>query len=234
MRYGPASISSSTGAAIWCAKEPARTPDAQELEMVKLKEQFEVTKSESPGGAVKVEEPGRRGRQARVRAFARTLALAMLLLPAAAPALAGRAGQKPSAGKVVDAILGVRLGSSAEEAREKLKRYGRSGGAGDDEEEAEREGGRTEAWKLKRSEFSSIAFRADTEGRVQWVTGFVRRGREIPFAKLGDLSAVASMTEQQAVWNVQTTRGNYRLMAKGAEGKARVVHLLSLSGAPER
>ena len=64
------------------------------------------------------------------------------------------------------------------------------------------------------------------------MTGFVRPGKEMRFEKLGDLSRVAHRTEQEAVWNVERPEGNYRLMAKGDRGRARVVQLLLLALPP--
>ena len=37
-----------------------------------------------------------------------------------------------------------------------------------------------------------------------WITGFVRPGKEIPFAQLGDLSLAKVATNTRAVWNVAT------------------------------
>lgn len=126
--------------------------------------------------------------------------------------------------KVLDSILGVRVGSSLAEAHEKLKDLGTFGGR------ATREGGRKEAWTLKDGEFSSVAYKTDAAGRIVWVTGFVRPGKEIPFSKIGDLARAAASDETEAAWNVEAHGGarSYRLVAKGPKGKARVVYLLSL------
>ena len=37
-----------------------------------------------------------------------------------------------------------------------------------------------------------------------------------------------TLTKSQAIWNVSSASGGYRLVAKGADGKASVVYLLSL------
>lgn len=85
---------------------------------------------------------------------------------------------------------------------------------------------------LKKSAYNSIAYQADAGGRIQWVTGFVRKGREIPFEKFGDLSQAAYKSDQEVVWNVLRPEGNYRLIARGSGGKAVVVHLLAIKLAP--
>jgi hypothetical protein len=172
-----------------------------------------------------------RGIRVAVRAF-----LSALLIVAACPCWSlHAAAQKIERVRVTDSILGVRPGSTLEEAREKLKRLVKPNDAGEREDEregereSEREGGRKEAWMLKKTAFTSIAYQAGEDGRIRWVTGFVRAGHEIPFSKLGDLSHAAHKSEQAAVWNIQRPEGNIRLIAKGFGGKARVVQIFSLN-----
>lgn len=122
---------------------------------------------------------------------------------------------------VINSILGVSIGSTLEETRAKLGSLG-SGGGRDT-----RDGGRKEAWTLKGTDYATVAFKTDGKGKVVWVSAFARPGKEILFSKLGDLSKGAA-SDSQAVWNVETPKGGYRLVAKGAKGKASVVYLLSL------
>jgi hypothetical protein len=133
-------------------------------------------------------------------------------------------GEKP---KVVDAILGVRVGAKIEEVHEKLKDLGTWGGRATDE------GGRKEAWTLKKTEFASVAYKTNADGRVVWITGFVRPGKEIPFDKLGDLARATAKNKTGAVWDVKTQSGNYKLVAKGPDGKARVITLVLLDAPPD-
>lgn len=128
--------------------------------------------------------------------------------------------------KAVDSILGVRVGTKIEEAHEKLKTLGTVGGR------ATREGGRKEAWTLKETEFTSVVYKTNAAGRVVWITGFVRPGKEIPFDKLGDLTRATGKDKTEAVWDVETQGGGYKLVAKGPDGKARVVTLISLDATP--
>ncbi len=141
-------------------------------------------------------------------------------------------GQKAEQTRVIDSILGVGIGTSLEQAHAKLdrlRRKSRESRAEREEENDEREGGRKEAWALKATNYSTVALQADREGHVVWITGFVRPGKEIPFAKLGDLSLAAGVTDSRAIWNVVTPTGSYRLVAKGQNGKARVMSLVSLA-----
>jgi hypothetical protein len=147
--------------------------------------------------------------------------------------------QKGKRTQVTDSILGVGIGASLEQAHAKLDRLStrrargaRGEEAREDEEAGEREGGRKEAWTLESTEYASVALQADRQGRVVWITGFVRPGKEIPFAKLGNPSSAAGLTDSRAIWNVATPDGGYRLVAKGQNRKARVVYLLSLATTP--
>lgn len=129
--------------------------------------------------------------------------------------------------RVTDSVAGVRLGMELEEVHKKLEKIG-TRGQRDEREEERDEGGRKEAWTLRKTPFSAVAYQSDARGRVKWVTGFVRPGKEIPFSKLGDLAHASSKSAQGAVWNVETAEGSFRLIVKGAQSKAQVVQLLSL------
>lgn len=147
------------------------------------------------------------------------LALLLLLLPSLAAAQQSRA-------RVAASISGVSIGASLDEAQTRLDRLGQSGGR------ATRDGGRKVAWQMKETEFSYLALRADKKGKIVWISGFLRPGKELPFSALGDPKLAHSMTASQAIWNVETPEGGYRLVAKGLNGKATVVYLLSLASPP--
>lgn len=153
----------------------------------------------------------------------------LLVVAFTSPALSQKAVQT----RVIDSILGVGIGTNLEQAHAKLDRLStREKDYADERENEEREGGRKEAWALRGTNYATIALQADQEGRVLWITGFVRPGKEIPFAKLGDLSSATVVTDSRAVWNIATHDGGYRLIAKGQNGKARVISLLSLATPP--
>lgn len=144
-------------------------------------------------------------------------ALVILLL------LGSAVAQKSKEARVINSILGVSIGSTLEETRAKLSPLGTGGGRDT------RDGGRKEAWTLKGTDYATLAFKTDGKGKVVWVSAFARPGKEIPFSKLGDLSKAARAADSQAIWNVETPQGGYRLVAKGPNGKASVVYLLSLA-----
>lgn len=130
--------------------------------------------------------------------------------------------QKSEPPVAIESLAGIGIGTSLDEARAKLSRIGTGGGRDT------REGGRKEAWTLAETDFTALAFKTNKAGRVVWVSAFVRPGREEQFAKLGDQAKAATFTKSQAIWNVTLANGGYRLVAKGAEGKASVIYLLSL------
>ena len=102
--------------------------------------------------------------------------------------------QKVERAGVPDSILGVGIGSSLDEAHAKLDRLrireGRNAheeteNEAREEQEQEREGGVKEAWALRSTNYATVALKVDRDRRVVSITGFVRAGKEIPFAKLG-------------------------------------------------
>ena len=123
---------------------------------------------------------------------------------------------------VIEKLEGIGIGTSIDEAQSKLRQIGTGGGR------ATRDGGRKEAWTLRETDFASLAFKTNKAGRIVWVSAFVRPGREVSFAKLGDPAKATTFTNSQAIWIVDSASGGYRVVAKGAEGKASVVYLLSL------
>jgi hypothetical protein len=145
-----------------------------------------------------------------------TAVLLMLLLTAAA------AAQKSSTPTAIETLEGVGIGTTVDDARAKLSKLGTGDGRDT------RDGGRKEAWTLRETDFASVAFKTNKAGRIVWVSAFVRPGREVSFSKLGDPAKATTLTKSQAIWNVSSPNGGYRLVAKGAEGKASVIYLLSL------
>jgi len=159
----------------------------------------------------------------------RALLLALLFLTSSLLVAQQRA--RP---RVIDSILGVGIGTSFDQAHAKLDHLRRSEKRDDTEEpeNEEREGGHKEMWSLMATSFSSVALQTDREGRVVWITGFVRPAKAIPFATLGNISLATTVTDSRATWNVATPGGGYRLIARGKNGKALVISLLSLASPP--
>lgn len=131
--------------------------------------------------------------------------------------------------RVGDSILGVRIGTSLEEARKKLEPLSIRTDGSTDEDEDKEDGGTKRVWRLKGTKYTSVALKTNRKGRVVWVTGFVRPSEELLFSELGDTSRAVRSTDSQAIWNVATPTGGYRLVGKGENGRARVIYLLSLA-----
>lgn len=159
----------------------------------------------------------------RRASFLAGLALVFLLL-VPFPALT----QKTEPTRVIDSILGVGIGTSLDQARAKLDPLSTRESRDMSEEAEAGKGGRKQAWTLKATNYATVALKTNGQGRVLWITGFVRPGKDIPFADLGNLSSATTATDTRAIWNVATPGGGYRLVAKGQNGKARVISLLSL------
>jgi len=141
----------------------------------------------------------------------------LMLLTSSTPA------QKREQLSAIDSLLGISIGTTLEDARARLTQIGTGGGRDT------RDRGRKEAWTLKETDYATLAFKTDGKGKVSWVSAFVRPGKEIPFSKLGDPTTAASVSDSQVIWNIETSQGGYRLVAKGVKGKASVVYLLSLA-----
>ncbi|HSI73833.1 MAG TPA: hypothetical protein VK934_11720 [Fimbriimonas sp.] len=148
-----------------------------------------------------------------------------MILCALLPAVLFGLGRQPQTGRVIDSILGVSVGASFEESRELLDRFGKGG---ESEEEEREEAGEKMAWRFDSGEFTAIAVRADDQGRVKWVTGFLRPGKERPFETIGDLKLGVS-TQNEAIWNIRTGSSAYRVVAKGSNKRASVMYLIRLS-----
>ena len=137
--------------------------------------------------------------------------------------------QTANRSRVNDSILGVRIGTSLEEARKKLEPLSIASERSSDEDEDKEESGTKRFWRLKGTNYTSVALKTNQKGLVVWVTGFVRPSKGLLFSELGDTSRALRATDSQAIWNVATPNGGYRLVAKGQNGRARVIYLLSLA-----
>jgi hypothetical protein len=117
------------------------------------------------------------------------------------------------------AILGVEVGMTLADARDRLRPLGRS-------EAREVTAGMKQVWKLDRTGFEWVALRSDAEGRVVWITGHRRAGQELPFDAIG--LAPRTATEDTAIWNVEGTFSGQRLTLRGAKRRAQVVTLVAV------
>lgn len=129
--------------------------------------------------------------------------------------------------KVMTGILGVELGSTLEKAHARLDPL--NDPARPPKEQKEREEGSIEhkvLWQLKATDYSSIYVKADREGQIEYITGFLRPGRELPFEKVGEVAKAPVRSETTVVWDVlRRKRKPMRVVATGQKSRASVIKL---------
>jgi hypothetical protein len=132
--------------------------------------------------------------------------------------------QTPAAAREAEvtstAILGVEVGMTLADARDRLQPFGRS--------DARRvTAGIKQVWKLDTTGFEWIALRTDADGRVVWITGHRRGGQELPFESIAPAPLTAN--DSTAVWHVEGTYRGQRLTLSGAKRRAQVVTLMAVT-----
>ena len=125
-------------------------------------------------------------------------------------------------------ILGVAIGSTFEEVRAKLDAL-RDPGSDPIREKNEPEERKT-YWKLAHPEYSWIMVRPNRQGRITQISAFLKPDTPKSFDQVGDLKRAATNADNMAVWNVDRPNDlSYRLVAKGANGRATNVILIATS-----
>lgn len=129
--------------------------------------------------------------------------------------------------KVETEVLGVKLDSSLETAHEKLdplcdpahppkKEEGEAGEEG--------ESGQKVLWELAKTDYSSIYLKTDGEGRVIYILGTLRPGKERLFSKIGEVQKAPIHTESTVAWDVvRPNRPFTRVVAQGAHDQAKTI-----------
>lgn len=128
--------------------------------------------------------------------------------------------------KVQTDILGVTLGSSLTDVHAKLDPLA-DPSKPPTEEGGEKKQGEEEhrvLWQLAGTGFSSIYVKADDEDRIIYVAGFVRPGKEIPFAKIGELEKAPIHTANNVAWDVvRPGKPLTRVVLRGTSEKASAI-----------
>jgi hypothetical protein len=123
-------------------------------------------------------------------------------------------------------ILGLAIGSSMAEARERLEAVSVPA---EDESEAEEENERRTFWKLNGTEYDWIMAWAKADGRITRVRAVFRPEHGKAFHQIGNLQAAASVEPERVKWNLRTREGiNFRLIAQGTQERAVSVYMFSL------
>ena len=126
--------------------------------------------------------------------------------------------------KVQTAILGIELDSTLESAHSKLDSLGQPSARPLDG--ADEAAGRTEdehkiSWQLAKTDYSSIFVKADQKERITYIAAYLRPGKEMPFAEIGQLEKAPVLNDRVVAWDVvRPNRPLIRVVARGSERKA--------------
>ncbi len=139
--------------------------------------------------------------------------------------------------KVITNILGVRLNASLKEAHEKLDSLCGAGHPAKEDEEKpgdEGESGHKVLWELVKSDFASVFVKADEKGKIVYILANLRPGKEIPFARIGQVEKAPVHTSSTIAWDVVRQNSPLiRVVAQGAEEQASSLTLFVAKPAPK-
>jgi hypothetical protein len=126
-------------------------------------------------------------------------------------------------------ILGIGIGSTLEEAHQKLDPLrDPSSAIFRDKEANEGDGGEKAYWRLVGTEYSWIMVWANKERRLVQISASVRPEKLKPFAEVGDLSKATVSLESVAKWNVlRPNNRSYQLVAKGPNRHANNIYMIA-------
>ena len=120
-------------------------------------------------------------------------------------------------------ILGVRIGMTMKEVREKLNPL-RDPAAPRDERE---KFGTRAYWKLLETEYDWIMAWANREGKITRIRAVLRPESPKPFSEIGDLSRAVTNAPHAAAWNASRDHIHFRITAFGNEGRAVRISILA-------
>ena len=125
-------------------------------------------------------------------------------------------------------LLGIELGSEVESARRQLDKW--IDPSRPQKEEAEHEeSDRKVLWELKETDFASIFVKADEQDRIIYMSGILRAGKEIPFARIGEVEKAPVRTDHQIAWDVvRPNQPLVRVVASGSNGKAASITIFAI------
>ena len=135
--------------------------------------------------------------------------------------------------KVETNLLGIELDSLLETARVRLdplcepaQRTLQAEGESDD-------GEHKLIWQLAKTDFASVYLKADHQGRITYIAGTLRAGKEIPFDEIGQVEMAPIRSDNGVVWDVvKPGRKLIRVVARGAKGKATSITLFVVKRPP--
>lgn len=133
--------------------------------------------------------------------------------------------------KVQTDLLGLEMGMSVDAAHQKLdplsdpaKPFVEEGGKDEEGKEKQGEEQHRVVWQLAKSDFSSVYIKADRKDRIEYISGVLRPGKEIPFAKIGQVEKAPISSENNVAWDVaRPKKPLIRVVARGEGGKASAI-----------
>src|SRR4029077_20037704 len=132
--------------------------------------------------------------------------------------------------KVQTNILGVELGSTLEQAHaklDKLKDLSLQAKEEKKDSDNDEESENRVLWQLAKTEYSAVYIKADDKGRITYINGFLRPGKEIPFDKIGDIKKAPVQSSSVIAWDViRPNRPLSRVVASGKDRRANSVTIL--------
>lgn len=134
--------------------------------------------------------------------------------------------------KVQTDILGVSVGTSLEDARLKFSKFAnaehppKEEGDGSEAAAEREESEHKILWELSKSDFATAFIKLDGHDRVTYVQGKFRPGKEVAFAKIGELNKAPVATPNVIAWDV--VRNKRPLIRVVAEGLAQRANTLTI------
>jgi hypothetical protein len=126
--------------------------------------------------------------------------------------------------KVQTAILGIELDSTLDNAHSKLDSLGQPSARpldGADEANGRSEDDHKISWQLAKTDYSSVFVKADQKERITYIAAYLRLGKEMPFAEIGQLEKAPVLNDRVVAWDVvRPNRPLIRVVARGSERKA--------------
>jgi hypothetical protein len=124
--------------------------------------------------------------------------------------------------KVMTSILGITLGSRLEHAHEILdKLCDAAHRPKEEKEEEEAEGEQKVLWELSKSPYAFVFVKADDKEKITYISGFLRKGKEIPFEKIGETKKAPLQDQNTIAWDVlRMKQAPFRVVASGLNRKA--------------
>ena len=120
-------------------------------------------------------------------------------------------------------ILGVRIGMTMKEAREKMNPLRDPDAPRDEREKL----GTRIYWKLLETDYDWVMAWANRDRKFTRLRAVFRPEKLKPFSEIGDLSRAVTNVPHAAAWNAQRDNIHFRITAFGNEGRAVRISILA-------